>query len=74
MKPKFHKLDECIRSAIRSHRNPGWSWTFSDESWIGSMANLQESCHSTTAHSRVMQRWLAHFFAEASEGRRGVGA
>ena len=61
MRPKFHKVDESLRHACLCGRNPAWSWTFGDEDWIGTMANLSESCHKSTMHKRAMQRWLTHF-------------
>ena len=30
-KPKFHKLDEAVRKAVATRRNPALLWSFSDE-------------------------------------------
>ena len=64
IQPKFHKMDESLRKAIRTRRSPAWWWTFSDESFIGMVAKLSASCHKKTLGRRVVQRWLATYFSE----------
>ena len=64
MQPKFHKLDESIRRAILSKRNPAWWWTFSDESFVGMLSKLCGSCHKKTLAKRAAQRWLTMFYVE----------
>ena len=32
LQPKFHKLDESVRLAYRTNRNPAWWWSFADKS------------------------------------------
>ena len=67
LRPKFHKLDECVRRAISSGRNAAWFWSFSDESWVGSISKLSGSTHRRTVAVRVPARWLATFFLELDE-------
>ena len=73
MKPKFHKLDKAVRKAVATRRNPAWFWTFSDESWIGSLGKLSGSMHKKTVHRRVCQRWLAMSFVELRRVNDSVG-
>ena len=64
LKPKFHKLDECLRRAARTRLNPGFYWAFADEDWIGQLSRLAASTHRCTMQRRVAERWLVHFFGD----------
>ena len=59
LQPTFHKLDESVRLACRTHRSPAWWWTFADESWIGMVSKLANSTHIKSLSRRVVERWLA---------------
>ena len=62
--PKLHKLDELLRKAITTGRNPMNVWTMSDEDWIGRMVNLGQSCHARSLTTRAIARFLVHWFNE----------
>ena len=68
LRPKFHKLDDCVRKAIKTRRNPAWFWTFADESWVGAISNFSGSAHNRCLAQRVPSRWLAIFVLELLEG------
>ena len=62
--PKLHKLDESLRRACLSGRNPMSIWTMSDEDWIGKIAALGCSCHANSLATRCIERFLIHWFNE----------
>ena len=68
LRPKFHKLDDCVRKAIKTRRNPAWFWSFADESWVGAISKLSGSAHNRCLAQRVPSRWLAIFVLELLEG------
>ena len=57
MRPKFHQFDHIGYDAMRTLRNPGSHWAFSDESYVGVIRNVVPSMPNRHLTSkRVLQR------------------
>jgi hypothetical protein len=55
--PKHHLFQHCCEDQVALAGNPREHWTYADESCIGLIAKLAESCHATTLQTVVMARY-----------------
>ena len=60
-RPKFHKLDHCLRRAIKTGLSYSCWWSFACEGAIGTTAKTCAVSHASTLGVRPTQRWLVSF-------------
>ena len=64
MRPKFHRVDKCLRRCIRTGLNPSIFWTFGSEHLMGVMARQCQKIHGSSLYRRSVQRWQIYWWAE----------
>ena len=58
LKPKHHHIDEGIRNAFKTRRNPRTHWLFKHEDFVGKEAKLVAKSHTATCGRRALERWV----------------
>ena len=64
IRPKYHRIDECVRRSCRTHVNPALFWTYGSESFMGVIARLSRQVHGGNTVRGTVERWGLYWWAE----------
>ena len=67
MRPKYHRLDHCLRRAARTQLSPRCFWCFGSEDFLGHLARVLKVVHPKGILQRGVDRWLLYFWGEVRE-------
>ena len=60
--PKLHLFAHLTEWQVEEWGNPRYYWTYSDESLVGLLIEVAESCHPATMAISAIFKWLQVYY------------
>ena len=63
VRPKYHRIDHCVRRCLRTTVNPCLYWTYGSEDFMGTLARLSRQVHGSHTTRGTVDRWLLFWWS-----------